>query len=128
MDIEKMEQNGTADYYLELKKYIQEFVDRNYPLSQDDMRSIVNDRSNENVQKRQRVSEILNEAMMEALKGVSEKNENLVNRANVGDFASYQLTDFQKEIFELKQQMLEVLWSKQHGQDSKNISKEDLEK
>lgn len=128
MDIEKMEQNGTSDYYLELKKYIQEFVDRNYPLSQDDMRSIVNDRPNENVQKRQRVSEILNEAMMEALKGVSEKNENLVNRANVEDLASYQLTDFQKEIFALKQQMLEVLWSKQHGQDSKNISKEDLEK
>lgn len=128
MDIEKMEQNGTVDYYLELKKYIQEFVDRNYPLSQDDMRSIVNDRPNENVQKRQRVSEILNEAMMEALKGVSEKNENLVNRANVGDLASYQLTDFQKEIFALKQQMLEVLWSKQHGQDSKNISKEVLEK
>ena len=41
MDIKEMEENGTIDYYLDLKKYINEFVNKNYPLSQEDLRSIL---------------------------------------------------------------------------------------
>ena len=31
MNIREMEENGTIDYYLDLKKYINEFVNKNYP-------------------------------------------------------------------------------------------------
>lgn len=39
--IEEMQQNGTADYYLELKKYINQFINKNYPLTQEDMQAIL---------------------------------------------------------------------------------------
>ena len=31
MNVKEMEENGTIDYYLELKKYISQFINRNYP-------------------------------------------------------------------------------------------------
>ena len=117
MDIKEMEENGTIDYYLDLKKYINEFVNKNYPLSQDDLRSILQDNPTDNVLKRQETHDILNGAMQEVLKNVAGRNAEIVNRANEGNYTEFSTLDFEQEIFQMKQEMLEKLWEVQHREE-----------
>ena len=110
MDIKEMEENGTIDYYLDLKKYINEFVNKNYPLSQEDLRSILENTPTENVVQRQETHRILNEAMEEVLTNVADRNAQIINGANEGIYTEFSMNDFKQEIFQMKQEMLEKLW------------------
>lgn len=116
--ITEMEENGTIDYYLEFKKYIRNFLDNNYPLSQEDLRSILQDRPTENAINRQETSRILNEAMGEILKEIAEENIQMLN----GDI-SHVNESFQYRFFEKQQEMLKILWEKQH-ESEQEISEE----
>ena len=117
MDIKEMEENGTIDYYLDLKKYINEFVNNNYPLSQEDLRSILENAPTENVVQRQETHRILNEAMEEVLSNVADRNAQIINEANEGNYTEFSTNDFKQEIFEMKQEMLEKLWEAQHREE-----------
>ncbi len=117
MNIKEMEENGTIDYYLELKNYINGFVNKNYPLSKDDLRSIMENAPTDKVIQRQEASKILNEAMEEALKNVADRNAQIINEANEGNYTEYSVDDFKQEIFDMKQEMLEKLWNAQHPEE-----------
>ena len=117
MNIKEIEENGTIDYYLELKKYIDEFVNRNYPLSQDDFRSILKNTPSENVVQRQETYRILNEAMEEALTNVEGRNAQIINGANEGNYTEFSINDLRQEIFQIKQEMLGKLWEAQHQEE-----------
>lgn len=133
--IEEMNQNGTADYYLELKKYINQFVNRKYPLTQDDMRAILDDKETDNVMKRKETSKILMESLQEILKDKTESNrifsEGLENGTDVKPLTVQQQS---KEIEKHKQQLLEKLWEHEHlnntvvHNESLNNQKESREK
>lgn len=121
MNIKEMKENGTIDYYLDLKKYINEFVNKNYPLSKDDLRSIMENAPTDKVIQRQEASKILNEAMEETLKNVADRNAQIINEANEGNYTEYSVDDFKQEIFDMKQEMLEKLWNAQHpGEQMQN--------
>ena len=117
MDIKEMEENGTIDYYLDLKKHINEFVNKNYPLSQEDLRSILENTPTENVVQRQETHRILNEAMEEVLTNVADRNAQIINGANEGIYTEFSMNDFKQEIFQMKQEMLEKLWEAQHREE-----------
>lgn len=117
MDIKEMEENGTIDYYLDLKTYINEFVNKNYPLSQEDLRSILENTPTENVVQRQETHRILNEAMEEVLTNVADRNAQIINGANEGNYTEFSTNDFKQEIFQMKQEMLEKLWDAQHREE-----------
>lgn len=117
MDIKEMEENGTIDYYLDLKKYINEFVNKKYPLSQEDLRSILENTPTENVVQRQETHRILNEAMEEVLTNVADRNAQIINGANEGNYTEFSINDFKQEIFQMKQEMLEKLWEAQHREE-----------
>lgn len=117
MDIKEMKENGTIDYYLDLKKYINEFVNNNYPLSQEDLRSILKNAPTENVIQRQETHRILNEAMEKILTNVADKNAQIINGANEGIYTEFSTNDFKQEIFQMKQEMLEKLWEAQHREE-----------
>ena len=117
MDIKEMKENGTIDYYLDLKKYIEEFVNRNYPLSKEDFHSISKDVPTENVIQRQETLRILNEAMKEVLTKVADRNGKIINRANEGIYTEFSTNDFKQEIYQMKQEMLEKLWEAQHKEE-----------
>lgn len=117
MDIKEMEENGTIDYYLDLKKYINEFVNNNYPLSQEDLRSILENAPTENVVQRQETHRILNEAMEKVLSNVADRNSQIINEANEGNYTEFSTNDFKQEIFQMKQEMLEKLWEAQHREE-----------
>ena len=113
-----MEENGTIDYYLELKKYISQFINRNYPLSQDDLRSIVNNNLSDNVKKRNQVAAILNDSMEECLNKLAQRNAQMINNANSGKVTPFSVQDFEQEIFGIKQEMMEKLWDAEHPKDT----------
>ena len=117
MNIKEMEETGTIDYYLDLKKYINNFVNNNYPLSQEDLRSILENNPTENVIQRQETYRILNEAMEELLTNVANRNTEIINGANEGNYTQFSTDDFEQEIFQMKQEMLEKLWEAQHGEE-----------
>lgn len=117
MDIKEMEENGTIDYYLDLKKYINEFINKNYPLSQEDLHSILEDTPTENVIQRQETHKILNDAMKEVLTNAANKNAQMINEANEGNYTEFSTNDFKQEIFQMKQEMLEKLWEAQHREE-----------
>lgn len=117
MNIKEMEENGTIDYYLDLKKYINEFVNNNYPLSQEDLRSILENAPTDNVIHRQETHRILNEAMEEVLNNIADRNAQIINGANEGHYTEFSTNDFKQEIFQMKQEMLEKLWEEQHREE-----------
>lgn len=117
MNVKEMEENGTIDYYLELKKYISQFINRNYPLSQDDLRSIVNNNLSDNVKKRNQVAAILNDSMEECLNKLAQRNAQMINNANSGKVTPFSVQDFEQEIFGIKQEMMEKLWDAEHPND-----------
>ena len=42
MDIKEMEESGVYDYYDKLNKWMNHFVNRNYPLSKEDLIALTN--------------------------------------------------------------------------------------
>ena len=124
MNIREMEENGTIDYYLDLKKYIKDFINRNYPLSQEDLRSILENVPTDNVIQRQETYRILNEAMEEVLNNVADKNMQIINGASQGNYTEYSVQDYKKEIFEFQQKMLEKLWEEQHREEQMQFEEE----
>lgn len=117
MDINERVENGTADYYLELKEYIREFIDTNYPLTLDDFRAMSKGEETENIINRQKVYRILNEAMEENLSNIANQNTQIIEDANQGDYTAYSMRDYNDDIFEIQQKMLEKLWNEQHPED-----------
>ena len=117
MNIKEMEENGTIDYYLDLKKYINEFVNSNYPLSQEDLRSILENTPTDNVVQRQETHRILNKVMEEVLTNAADRNAQIINGANEGNYTEFSIQDFKQELFQMKQEMLEKLWEEQHREE-----------
>lgn len=121
MNIEKMEESGTIDYYLELKKYISQFINKNYPLSQEDLRSILAENPTANVLKRQETQRVLNEAMEEALANIETRNAQMLEGANEGTYTEFSTEDFRQEVFQIEQEMLEKLWKAQHQEEQTQV-------
>lgn len=118
MAIEEMQNNGTIDYFLILRQYINEVIKRNYPLTKDDMESIVADTPTENVQKREEAYTVLTETLNEILKEVEDINNQMINLAKRGIFIKPKsVQDEQKDIYDKKQRLLEALWKKQHPEE-----------
>lgn len=116
MSIEEMEKYGVIDYYLELKKYINLFLERNYPLTEEDMKAIVNDKETENIKTRNEVKKILTASLMISLEEQMNKNKIWLKELEKNPNLSPMTEDEeQKIIFNIKQQMLSTLWEyKQH--------------
>ena len=128
MNIEEMKENGTIDYYLELKKYISQFIDRNYPLSQEDLKSIINDNPSDNVKKRKQIATILKDSMEECLNKIAQRNIQMMDNANRGKITSFSMQDFSQEIFQIKQEMMEKLWNAEHSKDTETEKIDELER
>jgi len=117
MEISEMEENGSIDNYLELKNFIRQFIDNNYPLSQEDLRSIIEDRPTENVLKRRQTYDILKEALEIVLQKVVKRNTDIIEGAKKGEYTSFTTKELEQELLQQKREMLAILWEKQYGGD-----------
>lgn len=119
LNIQQMEQLGVIDYYLTLNQYISNFINKNYPVTMEDMAAIVDDKQTENIIKRNEVYRILKESMFRILKREAEENRKKLEAWNNGIYVSATTFEEQnKKVFEFVQLMLEDLWNYQYGYDS----------
>lgn len=120
INIEQMEELGIADYYLDISKFIHNFVNRNYPLTQKDMTAISIGETTENIQYRNDIFELLTNELSLFLTKKSEENLQFLEALKNGDNIKAQpLEEYKKEVFEFEQFLLEVLWNYRKGQSSK---------
>lgn len=114
-----MEQLGVIDYYLTLTQYISNFVNKNYPVTMEDMAAIISDKDNDNTIKRKEVFSILKKSMFRILRSEADDNRKRIEAWSNGIYIPAVTVEEQnKKISLFVQIMLEDLWNYQYGVDN----------
>ena len=103
IDIDKLSKYNLLDYDRELRKFIISFVDRYYPLSQEDLVCVFEGRDTDRIAERRYIRNILSEIKDEIIR------EELATR-KYDETESYKNEDMDDQIkksLELKKQMVE---------------------
>lgn len=112
INIEKMEELGIADYYLDLSKFIRNFINRNYPLNEEDIRALTNDKETPNILTRKELSEVMNNKLSEILEYQAIKNQKFLKDLEQGKpVVAINIEQYKKEIFDYTQSLLEALYN-----------------
>ena len=134
MDINEMEETGVYDYYDALNRWINYFVNRNYPLTEDDFRAIAQGNTTENITNREKVVSILKNELENQLSKQQEINANMLKDMENGTYTPYDTDCLNRDIEKMQQEMLEKLWNEQHPEiessnpeQSVDISSGDIE-
>ena len=114
MDINEMEETGVYDYYDALNIWINYFVNRNYPLTEDDFRAIAQGNTTENITNREKVVSILKNELENQLSKQQEINANMLKDMENGTYTPYDTDCLNRDIEKMQQEMLEKLWNEQH--------------
>lgn len=110
MDINTMSQLGVIDYYLELKKFINEFVERNYPLVKDDYKAIMNDETTDNIEYRNEIFSLLFSELDRILIKKAEENIDFIRKLEQNiPVKAITVEEYKREIIEMQQYLLEIL-------------------
>ena len=119
MNIVEMEMFGVADYYLELSKFIHDFVNKNYPLNEDDMKAIINDVDTLNIKERNEVLKIMLDSMNTILLRKSKENLEFLKSCYQGIYVKpVNVEMLKEEIFNYSQEILENLWMYKQSKNS----------
>ena len=111
MNIVEMETLGVVDYYLELSKFIHDFVNKNYPLTEDDMRAIINDIDTLNIKERNEVLKVMLDSLNSILLRKAKENLDFIRACYQDVYIKPVNMEMQKEeIFKYSQEILESLW------------------
>ena len=127
MDIKEIEETGLYDYYDALNRWINYFVNRNYPLTKDDIRAIAQDNTTENLANREKVSNILKKELENQLAKQQEINVSMLKDMENGIYTPYNIDCLNKDIEKMKQEMLEKLWNEQHPEIESSNSEQALD-
>lgn len=112
LNIEKMNELGATDYYLDLRKYIDHFIRKNYPLSAEDIKAITLDQTTPNIEAMQQAREVMEDEAATIIAGVMKENEQFLKDLNEGKFRPAKTqSDYDREIYDYKQQLLERLYN-----------------
>lgn len=112
INMEKMEELGIADYYLDLSKFIRNFINKNYPLNEEDIRALTNDKETPNILTRKELSEVMNNKLSEILEYQAIKNQKFLKDLEQGKpVVAINIEQYKKEIFDYTQSLLEALYN-----------------
>lgn len=123
MDTKKMEETGVYDYYEALNKWINYFVNKNYPLSKEDFKALADGTTTQNIINREKVFDILKNELECQLSKQQELNANMLENMENGTYTPYTVDNLNSDIEKMQQEMLEKLWNEQHHEfeTSENI-------
>lgn len=108
MDLEKLKQLGAEDYYLDLKKYIMNFIDRNYPLTKEDMQQLLKGEDTFNSSKRREFFDVMSKELVNIINQIIKENEQFLNNSN--SLKPDSVEEYNRKLFNYKQQILEKLY------------------
>ncbi len=118
--IEEMEKLGIADYYLDLSKFLHNFINRNYPLTEEDIKALANNGKTLNITTRKELMTIMNDKLSSILEEQALINQKFLNDLESGKpVTPINLEQYKKEIFNYQQQLLETLYEYKMNTGSK---------
>ena len=124
MDTKEMEETGVYDYYEALNKWVNYFVNRNYPLSIEDFRALSYEGTTENIINREKVFGILKSELENQLLKQQEINAKMLENMENGTYTPYNIDCLNNDIKKMQQEMLEKLWNEKHPEvESSNSEK-----
>lgn len=128
MDIKEMEESGVYDYYDKLNKWMNYFVNRNYPLSKEDLIALTNGETTENIINRNKVYDILKSELDKQLIMQQGKNAEMLRQMEEDKiYTPYTIEDLNNDIEQMQQEMLEQLYNELHPQEQKYTEPTNLE-
>ena len=107
-DVYLIKEYGLSGYYLDLKSFIREFVDTNYPLSVADNAAVLNGLKTERIVARKYVRDLLSGIVEEVLLNEINRRKEDVNKLYQFESPSEQ----DKKLLELKKEVLSILQTK----------------
>lgn len=118
--IEEMEKLGIADYYLDLSKFLHNFINRNYPLTEEDIKALANNEKTLNITTRKELMTIMNDKLSSILEEQALINQKFLNDLESGKpVTPINIEQYKKEIFNYQQQLLETLYEYKMNTGSK---------
>ncbi len=118
--IEEMEKLGIADYYLDLSKFLHNFINRNYPLTEEDIKALANNGKTLNITTRKELMTIMNDKLSSILEEQALINQKFLNDLESGKpVTPINIEQYKKEIFNYQQQLLETLYEYKMNTGSK---------
>lgn len=128
MDIKEMEESGVYDYYDKLNKWMNHFVNRNYPLSKEDLIALTNGETTENIINRNKVFDILKSELDKQLITQQGKNAEMLRQMEEDKiYTPYTIDDLNNDIEQMQQEMLEQLYNELHPQEQEYTGQTNLE-
>ena len=107
-DVYLIKEYGLSGYYLDLKSFIREFVDTNYPLSVADNAAVLKGLKTERIVARKYVRDLLSGIVEEVLLNEINRRKEDVNKLYQFESPSEQ----DKKLLELKKEVLSILQTK----------------
>ena len=128
MNIKEMEESGVYDYYDKLNKWMNHFVNRNYPLSKEDLIALTNGETTENIINRNKVYDILKSELDKQLITQQGKNAEVLRQMEEDKiYTPYTIDDLNNDIEQMQQEMLEQLYNELHPQEQEYTGQTNLE-
>lgn len=109
INYEVLESMGLLDYYFDLSKFIHNFINKNYPLNEEDIRCLSANKTTPNIEMRNEMFKVMNEELLRILEYQKRLNQKfMIDLENQKEVKPINIEEYNKEIFNYKEQLLKA--------------------
>ena len=109
INYETLESMGLLDYYFDLSKFIHNFINKNYPLNEEDIRCLSANKTTPNIEMRNEMFKVMNEELLRILEYQKRLNQKfMIDLENQKEVKPINIGEYNKEIFNYKEQLLKA--------------------
>lgn len=109
INYEDLESMGLLDYYFDLSKFIHNFINKNYPLNEVDIRCLSANETTHNIEVRNEMFKVMNEELLRILEYQKRLNQKFMSDLeNQKEVKPINIGEYNKEIFNYKEQLLKA--------------------
>ncbi len=109
INYEVLESMGLLDYYFDLSKFTHNFINKNYPLNEVDIRCLSANETTSNIEVRNEMFKVMNEELLRILEYQKRLNQKFMSDLeNQKEVKPINIGEYNKEIFNYKEQLLKA--------------------
>ena len=109
INYEVLESMGLLNYYFDLSKFIHNFINKNYPLNEEDIRCLSANKTTPNIEMRNEMFKVMNEELLRILEYQKRLNQKfMIDLENQKEVKPVNIEEYNKEMFNYKEQLLKA--------------------
>ena len=109
INYEVLESMGLLNYYFDLSKFIHNFINKNYPLNEEDIRCLSANKTTPNIEMRNEMFKVMNEELLRILEYQKRLNQKfMIDLENQKEVKPINIEEYNKEMFNYKEQLLKA--------------------